>query len=104
MSIYWQAKFTENKPTQVTHSIQLLSGINLQASYMTSPSDNLQDYTVYGVCAAEVELDVLTGNHQLRRVDLLEDTGISISPDIDVGQVGAFCPKSGKEAKRYCCA
>ncbi|KOB71901.1 Aldehyde oxidase, partial [Operophtera brumata] len=54
---------------------------------MTSPSDNLQDYTVYGVCAAEVELDVLTGSHQLRRVDLLEDTGISISPDIDVGQL-----------------
>lgn len=54
---------------------------------MTSPQDSLQDYTVYGVCVAEVELDVLTGNHVLRRVDLLEDTGISISPDIDVGQV-----------------
>ncbi|KOB57817.1 Aldehyde oxidase 2 [Operophtera brumata] len=46
----------------------------------------LQDYTVYGVCAAEVELHVLMGSNQLRRVDLLEDTGISISPDIDVGQ------------------
>lgn len=54
---------------------------------MSSPLDKLQDYTVYGVCAIEVELDVLTGTHQLRRADLIEDTGISISPDIDVGQV-----------------
>lgn len=54
---------------------------------MTSPQDSLQGYSVYGVCASEVELDVLTGNHILRRVDLIEDTGISISPNIDVGQV-----------------
>ncbi|XP_026741819.1 xanthine dehydrogenase-like [Trichoplusia ni] len=66
-------------------------GINLQASYMTSPNDGLVGYNVYGVCAAEVELDVLTGNHVIRRLDLLEDTGVSMSPEIDVGQIeGAF--------------
>lgn len=57
---------------------------------MTSPNDGLVGYSVYGVCAAEVELDVLTGNHTVRRLDLLEDTGVSMSPEIDVGQVGSF--------------
>lgn len=65
----------------------LSSGINLQTSYMMSPNDGLQGYNVYGICAAEVELDVLTGNHIIRRLDILEDTGISMSPEIDIGQV-----------------
>ncbi|XP_052741992.1 uncharacterized protein LOC112054404 isoform X2 [Bicyclus anynana] len=61
-------------------------GINLQVSAMTSELDKLPGYPIYGVCAAEVELDVLTGNHLLTRVDLVEDTGRSLSPEIDVGQ------------------
>ncbi|KAI8431972.1 hypothetical protein MSG28_004503 [Choristoneura fumiferana] len=51
-------------------------GINLQASYMYSDNDSLAGYNVYGACAAQVELDVLTGNHVVTRVDILEDTGI----------------------------
>ncbi|XP_039757164.1 indole-3-acetaldehyde oxidase-like isoform X3 [Pararge aegeria] len=66
-------------------------GINLQISATTSEQDKLTAYSIYGVCIAEVELDVLTGNHLLTRVDLVEDTGRSISPEIDVGQIeGAF--------------
>lgn len=68
---------------------------------MTSPKDNLQNYTVYGACAVEIELDVLTGTHQLRRADILEDTGVSISPDIDVGQVRNE-PNSAKVTKQSC--
>ncbi|XP_075976602.1 uncharacterized protein LOC142976904 isoform X2 [Anticarsia gemmatalis] len=63
------------------------NGINLQSSYMLSPNDNLVGYDVYGMCAAEVELDVLTGNHIIRRLDILEDTGVSMSPEIDLGQI-----------------
>ncbi|XP_026330989.1 indole-3-acetaldehyde oxidase-like [Hyposmocoma kahamanoa] len=68
------------------------AGVDLQASYTTHPSvDKLKPYSVYGACCLEVELDVLTGQHVVRRADIFEDTGFSLNPDIDVGQVeGAF--------------
>lgn len=44
-------------------------------------------FTAMGVTLAEVEMDVLTGEFQVIRVDLLEDAGRSVSPEIDVGQV-----------------
>ncbi|CAG5043546.1 unnamed protein product [Parnassius apollo] len=67
------------------------NGVNLQTSSMMSPLDSLIGYDVYGVCCAEVCLDVLTGQHQVLRVDILEDTGQSLSPSVDVGQIeGAF--------------
>jgi len=48
-------------------------------------------YNIWGVTIVEVELDVLTGEHLILQVDLLEDCGISLNPTIDIGQVeGAF--------------
>ncbi|KPI90909.1 Sensory neuron membrane protein 1 [Papilio xuthus] len=69
-----------------------LAGVHLQASHMYDTTDTtLKPYAIYGVVVLEVELDLLTGNHDIRRVDLLEDTGRSLSPEIDIGQIeGAF--------------
>lgn len=64
------------------------AGTNLQASSAFSPlNDGIQTYNVYGVGIVEIELDVLTGNHDIIRVDILEDTGRSLSPEIDIAQV-----------------
>ncbi|KAH8236776.1 hypothetical protein KR026_010469 [Drosophila bipectinata] len=64
--------------------------INLIASDHYKTGD-MQNYHVLGLALSEIEMDVLTGNILITRVDLLEDAGESLSPWIDVGQVeGAF--------------
>ncbi|KAL5273168.1 hypothetical protein ACFFRR_000120 [Megaselia abdita] len=64
--------------------------INLMASDCHRPGD-LNNYIVWGCSATEIEIDVLTGNVTVQRVDILEDTGESLSPLVDVGQIeGSF--------------
>lgn len=64
--------------------------VDLAATYMYKPSD-LKEYQVWGASCCEVEVDFLTGNLQITRVDILEDVGESLSPGIDIGQIeGAF--------------
>eukprot|EP00566_Odontella_aurita_P036259 CAMPEP_0113545998 /NCGR_PEP_ID=MMETSP0015_2-20120614/11568_1 /TAXON_ID=2838 /ORGANISM="Odontella" /LENGTH=1428 /DNA_ID=CAMNT_0000446417 /DNA_START=478 /DNA_END=4764 /DNA_ORIENTATION=- /assembly_acc=CAM_ASM_000160 len=54
------------------------------------------NYFTQGVACAEVEVDVLTGDHRTVAVDLLVDVGSSVNPAIDVGQVeGAFIQGMG---------
>lgn len=66
------------------------SNISLTASRSHKAGD-LQVYDVWGLCLSEIEVDILTGNLVIKRVDILEDTGESLSPIIDVGQIeGAF--------------
>lgn len=68
------------------------AGIDLTAGYTYTSVDNLlKNYAVYAVTCTEVEIDLLTGNILLTRVDITEDVGNSISPTVDIGQIeGAF--------------
>lgn len=64
--------------------------INLVVSEHIKVGD-MQPYHVYGLALTEVEIDILTGNMLIKRVDILEDAGESISPFVDIGQVeGGF--------------
>jgi xanthine dehydrogenase large subunit len=48
-------------------------------------------YFSFGASVVEVELSSLTGEHRVRRVDILHDVGNSLVPTIDKGQVeGGF--------------
>jgi xanthine dehydrogenase large subunit len=53
-------------------------------------------YFAFGAAVAEVEVDVATGVHQLRRVDILHDVGESLAEGIDRGQIeGGFVQGQG---------
>jgi xanthine dehydrogenase large subunit len=53
-------------------------------------------YFAYGAAVAEVEIDTLTGENRVRRVDILHDVGRSLNPAIDIGQVeGGFVQGMG---------
>jgi xanthine dehydrogenase large subunit len=48
-------------------------------------------YYAYGAAVSEVEVSGLTGEHRVRRVDILHDVGDSLVPTIDRGQIeGGF--------------
>ncbi|CAH2233055.1 jg18402 [Pararge aegeria aegeria] len=69
--------------------------IDLQVHNLVNTKD-IQSYHIYGIALAEVEVDGLTGEWQFIRADILEDTGRSVNPEIDVGQVeGAFIMGTG---------
>ncbi|EFN85872.1 Xanthine dehydrogenase/oxidase [Harpegnathos saltator] len=68
-----------------------LKDVDLCARYMVATPKEIKNYPVYGVTIAEVEVDMLTGQHVVNRVDLTEDVGISLNPEVDIGQIeGAF--------------
>ena len=53
-------------------------------------------YFAYGTACSEVEIDTLTGEMQVIRVDLMQDAGRSLNPAIDIGQIeGAFVQGMG---------
>ena len=53
-------------------------------------------YFSWGAAVSEVEIDLLTGEYRVRRVDILHDCGGSINPGIDRGQVeGGFVQGMG---------
>uniref|UniRef100_A0A8D9F6H1 Indole-3-acetaldehyde oxidase n=1 Tax=Cacopsylla melanoneura TaxID=428564 RepID=A0A8D9F6H1_9HEMI len=69
-------------------------GVNLQVTKCISAKQTpelLVPYTILTSGCTEVEVDLLTGQHEITRVDILEDAGQSINPLIDIGQIqGAY--------------
>ncbi|XP_077867897.1 xanthine dehydrogenase/oxidase-like [Saccoglossus kowalevskii] len=54
-------------------------------------ASRLQYHFMYGAGCCEVEIDCLTGEHQMRRVDIVMDIGRSLNPALDIGQIeGGF--------------
>lgn len=53
-------------------------------------------YNCYGAAVVEVEIDTLTGENRVCRVDILHDVGKSLNPAIDLGQLeGGFVQGMG---------
>ncbi|MCU0898926.1 MAG: xanthine dehydrogenase molybdopterin binding subunit [Cypionkella sp.] len=53
-------------------------------------------YFAYGAAVTEVVIDTLTGENRILRADLLHDTGASLNPALDIGQVeGAYVQGAG---------
>jgi xanthine dehydrogenase large subunit len=53
-------------------------------------------YFAYGLAVSEVVIDTLTGEYRILRADLLHDTGASLNPALDIGQVeGAYVQGAG---------
>ncbi|CAH1102357.1 unnamed protein product [Psylliodes chrysocephalus] len=56
-----------------------------------SGEGRLFNYFTFGAACTEVEIDTLTGDHQVLKTDIVMDLGESLNPAIDVGQIeGAF--------------
>ncbi len=53
-------------------------------------------YFAYGAAVTEVVIDTLTGENRILRADLLHDTGRSLNPALDIGQIeGAYVQGAG---------
>ena len=69
--------------------------LSAQALYGTPGLKNAEDQQFYGytysAACSEVEIDVLTGESNVLRTDIVYDIGKSLNPAIDIGQIeGAF--------------
>ncbi len=68
---------------------------DIQYDYATGSGKPFH-YFAYGTAVSEIELNGLTGGHQVTRVDILHDVGSSLIPSIDIGQIeGGFVQGMG---------
>ncbi|KAF0707422.1 Aste57867_6614 [Aphanomyces stellatus] len=68
--------------------VQLFAG---EQPHVVAPPNQVFDYFVYAAACSEVEVDILTGEINLVRTDIMYDCGKSFNPAVDIGQIeGAF--------------
>uniref|UniRef100_A0A1I8GP54 FAD-binding PCMH-type domain-containing protein n=1 Tax=Macrostomum lignano TaxID=282301 RepID=A0A1I8GP54_9PLAT len=104
------APFVEANPTAAWEDwvgAAYLAGVSLSAcGFCFNPPKEDADrrsgrgdsalYFTYGAACSEVEIDALTGDHVIRRCDIVMDLGASLNPAVDIGQVeGAFTQGCG---------
>lgn len=62
--------------------------VNLHVhKYVGIKQQSQNNYDIFGAAIAEVEVDILTGETEILRVDLVQDVGRSVNPEIDISQV-----------------
>jgi len=95
-------EFTERKISfEKLISIAYLNRISLSATgFYKTPGIHYNSekgkgnpflYFAFGMSVSEVEIDTLTGHHEIIRTDILHDVGNSLNEEIDIGQIeGAF--------------
>lgn len=88
------AKWVDITKAAFSKQIDLSAKSNVKAA-------DLKVYEVLGLTCSEIETDILTGNVQLLRVDILEDAGKSMNPLIDIGQVKYLCRANVKISLIY---
>ncbi|CAA7015316.1 unnamed protein product [Microthlaspi erraticum] len=65
--------------------------VDLSARTFYKPKSSSTEYLNYGVGASEVEVDLVTGRTEIIRSDIIYDSGKSLNPAVDLGQIeGAF--------------
>lgn len=86
------ANLPPGTPQAMVIGAALMGGVSLTAEHgCTAMHDKIQGYNVWVAGVTEVEIDVLTGEKRVIRTDIVEDTGASLSPAVDVGQIeGSF--------------
>ena len=54
----------------------------LQPFRICPENDGLGNYDIWGAVVTEVEVDILTGEMFVVRADIIEDAGLSVSPQV----------------------
>lgn len=79
---------TSGKPWAQVVSDALKAGATLYQEGKTSVAkEPLSDYDLFSAGCAQVEIDVLTGETQVRSFDVVYDCGKSLNPAVDIGQI-----------------
>ena len=67
---------------------------------VSSDRDGWQNYDVWGCCVTEVEVDILTGEQFVRRVDMIEDAGKPMSPQVNASGSPPRGGRGGEDWRR----